>query len=64
MSANRQNSASEVNQPQVRGPALRPDLDMNAIIAAPPHREVREVRTGGDAPYPPVLNGEHGLWWA
>lgn len=64
MSAIRNNTGSTVNQPQVRGPALRPDLDMSSIIAAPPHRAVREVRTGADAPYPPVLNGENGLWWA
>lgn len=64
MSAIRQNTGSDVNQSQVRGPALKPDLDMSSIIAAPPHRAVREVKTGADAPYPPVLNGEHGLWWA
>ena len=48
---------------QASGPALRPELDMAALIAdATPRtpRSVEEINTGIVI----VLNGEGGYWWA
>jgi hypothetical protein len=48
---------------QASGPALRPELDMAALVAsATPRapRSVDEINTGLVI----VLNGEGGLWWA
>ena len=48
---------------QASGPALRPELDMAALIADAMPRTPRspdEVNTGLVI----VLNGEGGLWWA
>lgn len=54
------NDCTTETQP-ARAPMLRPELDMDEILSAAPHRE---PRAADKAPYPPILNGQGGLWWA
>ena len=61
--ANTDRSITENVPSQAAGPALRPELDMAALIAdATPRtpRSIDKINTGAVI----VLNGEGGLWWA